>query len=476
MNGTSSTISVHLRDLRPPFADWRFWMVQGLVIVSAGLHTAADTWQILRPLGIPAFAPVGLFLIPVIFAALSFGLSGAIATTMWVTLLMAPDLLVIDAPMDRWADGIQLALIVATALFAGTRVERERIARRRAEEAREAHQVAEARYRALFESNLAPILVVDRDGVVREANVAALRLFSRVGRSIARVTLDELVGAEAAGNLRIREPPRAITIMTADGARTLRPTCTLMNTENGGVLQIVLADVTEERREQQRMKTYATVVLQSQEDERRRLAQELHDEPMQALIHLCRQLDVLDKVDALPPNAHDRLVDTRRLAEGIVGDLRELARGLRPPSLDDLGLIAAVRRLLIDFEGRSGIVARLRVIGSAQRLIPEAELGLFRVIQEALHNVERHAAARRIFLTIVFDRSEVRVSLFDDGIGFVMPAVSQPDSGSLGLLGMQERVALLNGHLEIRSRLGRGTAVRVCIPGRMDVSSSVATG
>jgi PAS domain S-box-containing protein len=464
MSGDQPAIRVRLHDLQPPLDDWRFWAVQALVILSAGLHTAADTWDILRPLGIPAFAPVGLFLIPVIFAALSFGLSGAIATTAWVTLLMAPDLLIIDTPMDRWADGIQLTLIVATALFAGHRVEREQASRHRAEQAREAYRVAEARYRALFESNLAPILVTDERGMVCEANAAACRLLGGTAQPLAGAALDALLDREVAYGLLAGQLPEAIVIAAPDGERWLRPTCAIVETAGGQLLQVVLADVTEERREQQRMKTYAAVVLQGQEDERRRIAQELHDEPMQALIHLCRQLDAVLGLAALPGAAAGRLADTRRVAEGIVADLRELARGLRPPSLDDLGLVAAVRRLLADVEGRSGVIGRLRLIGTERRLAPEAELGLFRIIQEALHNVERHAAARRVFLTIVFDPAEVRVGLSDDGVGFMTHVAPGADGGGLGLLGMRERAALLGGHLEIRSRASRGTVIRVAIP------------
>jgi two-component system sensor histidine kinase DegS len=190
----------------------------------------------------------------------------------------------------------------------------------------------------------------------------------------------------------------------------------------------------------------------------------LHDEPVQAVIHLCRQLDIILATNGLPDAAVSRMHQTRDVAEGVVNNLRELAHGLRPPSLDDLGLATAVRRMLTDSADRNGYVARFRIAGQERRLRAEVELGLFRVMQEALHNVERHAAAQHVYLSIIYGDESVAAGLYDDGIGIAQAPGVAGTSGRLGLVGMRERTELMGGCLDIRSQPGRGTFVRVVVP------------
>ncbi|HEY3342406.1 MAG TPA: ATP-binding protein [Anaerolineae bacterium] len=453
---------VRLQDFVPPLRDWRFWLIQVLILVIAAIHTAADEWNILRPLGIPDFVPVSLFLVPVIFASLRFGLPGAISTATWVVILLLPDMLYIDVQLNRWADGTQLALICAMSIFVGYWVQKERRARYQAEQAQEAHRAAEARYRALFESNHAPILVVDSQGTVRDSNPAAQQLFDVLARK-ASATLADCLGSEDACNILQHSAPEVIRV--ASGAeRLFRPIYTNVTGMDGNLQQIVLEDVTEERRRRQQMQSYAAFVLQGQEEERSRIAHELHDEPVQAVIHLCRQLDIILATNGLPDAVVSRMHQTRDVAEGVVSNLRELARGLRPPSLDDLGLATAVRRMLADSADRNGYAARFRTAGQERRLRPEVELGLFRVMQEALHNVERHAAAQHVYLSIVYSGEWVGAALYDDGIGIAQTPVAVGSSGGLGLVGMRERTELMDGCLVIRSQPGQGTFVRVAVP------------
>lgn len=229
----------------------------------------------------------------------------------------------------------------------------------------------------------------------------------------------------------------------------------------------------EQRRERQR-DAYAASVLRVQEEERRRIAQELHDEPVQALISLCRRLDLLPGRADLPAATVNALEQVRCLSAGIASDLRELARGLRPPCLDDLGLVAALRQLLARVEDRAGIVATLRIRGTERRLAPETELGLFRIAQEALHNVERHARAHRVTVGLIFDGG-VRLRIVDDGNGFVGATGAQGNGREgLGLLGMQERAALLGGQLRLCSSPGAGTAIVVVVPETIKRAPSAA--
>src|SRR5207248_7793810 len=193
-----------------------------------------------------------------------------------------------------------------------------------------------------------------------------------------------------------------------------------------------------------RIRLYAGRILHAQEDERRRLSQELHDQPLQDLIHLCRQLDA------------GRMDGAREVATQVVSELRQISHGLRPPALDDLGLTAALRKLVADFSARTGIAASYRVEGRARRLPADVELGLFRIAQEALNNVSRHAAAERVTVRARFLEGEVRLAVNDDGAGFV---TGQAAESSLGIAGMTERAALLGGRLEVVSGAGKGSTV-----------------
>ena len=329
------------RTIHPPLRDRRFWLVQGLVILIAVFHEGADATSFLVPFGIPDFATVALFLVPIVYAALNFGLTGSLATAAWVTLISLPDFFIIDAGEHHASDAIQIVVVVAVAFFVGYRVDQERVARLAAEAAGEAHRAAEARIRL-----------------------------------------------------------------------------------------------------------YAARILHAQEDERRRLAQELHDQPLQDLIHLVRQLDT------------GAVEGAREVATQVVDELRQISRGLRPPTLDDLGLPAALRKLTADFQARTGVSASCKVEGEG-RLAPDAELGLFRIAQEALNNVSRHAAAERVTVRLRLSATEARLTVADDGSGFTPGRASE---SSLGLAGMSERAALLGGRLEVTSAPGKGATVRATIP------------
>ncbi|MBO0701518.1 MAG: sensor histidine kinase, partial [Candidatus Dormibacteraeota bacterium] len=211
-----------------------------------------------------------------------------------------------------------------------------------------------------------------------------------------------------------------------------------------------------------RADAYAAWVLRGQEEERQRIAKEIHDEPIQSLIHLCRQLDAAMDGGASEP-LRAQLADLRALATGITEDLRRLSKGLRPPSLDDLGLPAAVRRIASDLGRRQGIEVELRVEGDRARLGRDLELGLFRIAQEALNNVEKHAEAGHVQVLLAFTRREARLEVADDGRGFDAGG-DWTRAGSLGLLGMQERATLLGGQLAVVTSPGRGTRVVATLP------------
>jgi two-component system, NarL family, sensor histidine kinase UhpB len=434
----------------------------GIVLAYEATELAGAHW----PLDAQEFAPIALFVIPMVYATRGLGWARAGAALAGVFVLAALDGVLVRQGPERLADGLQVAIIGVVAIAVGQRVQHELLVRLRAEAAGAALRVSEARYRALFEQSRAPILLVGADGMVREANAVAGMLFTGASRALTGRPLAGFVGANLAGQLVAGQPPEVIGLAAPSGEElTLRPLCTtLTGAPDGPAVQIVLQDVTEEHQERQRIDAYAAHVLRGQEAERGRIARELHDEPVQALIAVCRRLDAVPERATLPAAALASLEQTRLLVEGIVQELRELARGLRPPSLDDLGLVATLRQLVGAFQERTGVATTFVIRGDERRLDPEAELALFRIAQEALHNVERHAAARRVALALTFD-GEVHLRVADDGGGFTPRSSGQPgDCGGLGLLGMQERAAWLGGRLDLRSAPGHGTTVGVALP------------
>lgn len=445
------------RALHPPVRDVRFWVVQVLVLMIAVGHEVTDGNTYLMPLGIPSFATVALFLVPIIYAALNFGLPGSFATAVLVTVLTLPDFYLGSPVEHHWIDGLQLAIIDAVAIFVGQRVERERRARFRTEAASEAYRKAEARYRALFRDSPVPILVVGTDAVVRESNPAAQALLPKLADAH---TIDDVLGIsyrdlceQAADLVRVADEKGQV--------RDLRPLCTTLETEEGPMVQVLLQDMTEERRERERIAAYAAHVVHVQEEERRRIGQEIHDEPLQSLIQIYRRL--------AGSRPHDREVLQRELAgasgplAGVIHDLRELARGLRPPTLDDLGIVPALRRLADEFAERNALEMHFEVSSDTRRLSPEIELSVFRIAQEALHNVERHAAARNVTVRLSLAGTSVVIEVEDDGIGFDVKE-TQAQYPGLGLIGMSERAQLLGGKLTIRSQPECGALVRAELP------------
>jgi two-component system, NarL family, sensor histidine kinase DegS len=207
-------------------------------------------------------------------------------------------------------------------------------------------------------------------------------------------------------------------------------------------------------------------IISAQEDERRHIAHELHDEAIQSLVALCRQLDLTAASSQPSVPVQEGIEGARRQVEGLIESLRDFAHDLRPPALDDLGIAACIRRLLVDLGEGSDVTWDMKVSGAPVRLARDAEIGLFRIAQEAVRNVERHARARSVQIELSFGTNTVSLQVSDDGKG--MPSrVWQGGSaagGRLGLVGMQERASLLGGRLQIDSRPGTGTVIAVTVP------------
>lgn len=204
-----------------------------------------------------------------------------------------------------------------------------------------------------------------------------------------------------------------------------------------------------------------TKLVQAQEEERKRLSLELHDQVGQMLTALRMEIAALGKVAGGDPDAlRARVQQAKRMAEDAMKTVRDLAMGLRPSMLDDLGLGAAVQWQGREFSRLSGVPTDVRIDGSLDALSDAQKTGLFRVVQEALTNIARHAAAHNVRVDLTGATERVDLVVADDGRG--MQAARR--SRGLGVPGMEERIRELGGTLEIVSAPGKGTAVRASIP------------
>jgi two-component system sensor histidine kinase UhpB len=234
---------------------------------------------------------------------------------------------------------------------------------------------------------------------------------------------------------------------------------------------------------ERRYRGLARAVWNVQEEERRRLARELHDGIGQTLTALKNHLDHLaGKAAAAGSRFTEDLAAAAETAGGAVHETRELSRLLRPPVLDDLGLVPALRWLVRTLEKRTGLAIELTVGGelaadggaaegggaaeAPARLEPDLETLVFRVVQEALTNTLKHSGARRAAVSLSADAAAVRVHIADAGAGFDPDATldAAPSSTGVGLAGMRDRVELFGGRLALTSAPGRGTEVQLSVP------------
>ena len=217
--------------------------------------------------------------------------------------------------------------------------------------------------------------------------------------------------------------------------------------------QRLLERVDEER------KRSGKLVLRAQEEERRRVARDLHDEVNQALTAILLRLEAL-AVD-MPPQRVDEVTELKRLANQTMDELLNLARQLRPTALDDHGLLPAIEAQVRGFEERSGIRAQLQTSGDPSLLDEEKQTVIYRVAQEALANAGRHANASSVALALDVEGQTAELRIRDDGVGFD-PVASRGDG--LGLDGMAERARLVGGELDLRSSPGSGTELTLRVP------------
>jgi signal transduction histidine kinase len=201
-------------------------------------------------------------------------------------------------------------------------------------------------------------------------------------------------------------------------------------------------------------------LLRAQEEERKRISRELHDETGQGLMVLRLYLSMVAS-ECQAPEAESKIQEAMTMLDRTIGDLRRIIARLSPRTLDELGLLAAIRKEARELGKNTGIKAKLFLPENLIGVDHEFEVGIYRAVQESLHNVAKHSQAKNCAVKLELQQGELQLLIEDDGVGF-----SRTDAhrGSFGLWGMRERIAALGGTVRVRSRNGRGTRVRVMLP------------
>jgi signal transduction histidine kinase len=207
-------------------------------------------------------------------------------------------------------------------------------------------------------------------------------------------------------------------------------------------------------------------LFQIVEDERMRIARDMHDGPAQLLANLVLKAEIVERVfDVNREMAISELADFKATVRTALEETRKLIFDLRPMTLDDLGLVPTLRKFIVDFEQQSGVRARLNIVGAERRLPGDLEASLFRIVQEAMTNARKHSGGDAIDVTVMIGPQRVVASVRDNGAGFDVAAAQARAERTkhLGLVSMRERAGLEHGVLDITSVPGHGTQVRVSI-------------
>ena len=372
----------------------------------------------------------------------------------------------------------ELELVTAIGNQIGVAVDNARLYQQQQAVAEEL-RASETKYRELFENAHDAIWLHDLDENIIAANKACATLTGYSVEELSGVKAGDLFAEDFLESIKNLEDLllkdkvlgrlSEVKIVRKDGTEASVQLSTSPVFSNGQIVgfQHIARDITEQKRMQDNLRFYLQQVTRAQEEERKRISRELHDETTQALVALSRQLDALaSSGKGLSEDNRLRLEELWQKTNNIMQGVRRLSQDLRPAALDRLGLLSALEWLASDIAEYSGIEIKVNVVNTERRLPEEVELVLFRITQEALRNVWRHSQATRAEITVEFDESKTRVTVSDNGKGFNLPETigDLARDGKLGLAGMQERARLLGGSLTVQSEPGRGATITVELP------------
>ncbi len=418
-----------------------------------------------------------LYLAPVIWACFIFGFRGSLVSSAAALVLML--IQAISSPDNRTGAVVESFAVVIVGDVIALTIDSFRHARERRialETIQHELQLSEQRYRSLFEDAHDAIWLQDMEGNITGSNAANKALTGYDVAEIVGMDVRQFLSPEAleyAKEIRRRlieqkSPGETYDqkIKRKDGVEaTVRLSSSVIRRNGKPVgFQHIARDITEEQRQKENQRLYLEQVTRAQELERKRISRELHDDTIQSLVVLSRQLDALaSSKENIPEATRRRLEELWQQSNNIMQGVRRLSQDLRPAALDRLGLLPAIQMLADDTANYSNIPIKVKVIGTERRLGEEVELVLFRIVQEALRNVWRHSAATKGEVTVEFTNYKVKITISDNGKGFELPPTvgDFTKDGKLGLAGMEERARLVGAILTAASQAGKGTTVAI---------------
>ena len=464
-----------------------FWLILALLVLitlshyEEALEHPTFLTHVMTNLGLTrhAFERI-LYLAPIVWAGFLFGSRGAFITSLAVLACMLPRAAFISLyAKDAFFEASAVFIIGNVLAISFNALRREREQRTQIEIAHQEVRASEERYRGLFENAHDAIWVHDLEGNILTANEATARLTGYEVERLVHMNVTDFLseeGLELAREIRHRllrgetiDSSYDQWLIRKEGTEAfLRLSSSLIRKDGEPVaFQHIARNDTEERRMHENLRFYLQQATRAQEEERKRISRELHDETIQALVVLSRQLDVLassgNELSANPRQLEELRQQTNNIKQGV----RRLSQDLRPAALHRLGLLAALEWLVSEVAEYSGITTKVNLLGSERRLPEEVELVLFRIAQEALRNVWRHSQATEAEITVEFSKTKTKITISDNGSGFDPPQAigDLAKDGKLGLAGMEERARLVGGTLTVQSQPGEGSTITIELPG-----------
>lgn len=339
--------------------------------------------------------------------------------------------------------------------------------------------LSEQKYRHLFEAASDAIWVQDVNGFFVDGNRGWQKLTGFSVEEIKGDNVSRYLSEKAlalARDVRHKlitgqpfEQPYEQKVYVKDGSERTVMMSTNALVSDGKItgFEHIARDVTQERQQQANVRAYIQQITRAQEEERKRIARDLHDDVSPDIIILIQKLDNI--TSAQKPKISDvraGLDEVREQAVKALEGLRATAQGLRPRIIDDLGLVAALEWIAEELERDQKISISVHTKDMDRKLSSETQILLFRIAQEALNNIRKHARASKVIIRLEGGDNDVVMTVTDDGQGFKAPdkIEGMVSAGRLGLMGMHERARLLNGTLHIKSAPGKGTEITVRLP------------